>query len=60
VIFAVLKYATFVVLAFGLFCMSLVVALIGVVDPKSSPRAELSKLFGYVGAIEQWWRRPRL
>jgi hypothetical protein len=58
-IYGVLKYAVVIVLAFGLFCMSLVVALIGVVDPKSSPRAELSKLFGYVGAIEQWWRRPR-
>jgi hypothetical protein len=60
VIFAVLKYATFVVLAFGLFCMSLVVALIGVVDPKSSPRTELSKLARYAFAAEVWLRNPRL
>jgi hypothetical protein len=58
-ILAVLKYATFVVVGFGLFCLVLVVALIGYVDPHSSPHAELSKLFGYVERTEQWWREPR-
>jgi hypothetical protein len=43
-IYRVLQVATFIAAAFLVFCFLLVVALIGVVDPKSSPRAELSKL----------------
>jgi hypothetical protein len=49
-----------VVAAFGLFCLLLVVLLIGYVDPSSSPRAEFTKLADVLGRVERWWRRSLL
>jgi Mn2+/Fe2+ NRAMP family transporter len=53
--FHILCLPLIVVIAFLMFCAVLVVALIGYIDPHSSPREELDKLFDIFAAIHSFF-----